>query len=83
MSTHWSVRSWSPEIGEISFQDGKWALIKDAWVGTDQIETMLKHRCVDDDKHVWWRLSEPICPKCGDKAPEAIVGLCNLANWER
>ena len=84
MSTTWSMRNWSPDIGEVSFQDGKWALIKDCWIGgEDKIELMLKHRCVDSDEHEWWRAPTTTCPECGDTAPDEIVGLCALANWER
>lgn len=84
MITPWSVRSWNPEIGEIAFQDGKWALIKDSLVGgPEKIELMLKHRCVDSDQHTWWRAVTTTCPECGDTAPDAIVGLCVLGNWDR
>ena len=84
MATHWSVRNWNTEIGEIAFQDGKWALIKDSWLGMpEKIELVLKHRCVVYDQHTWWRLNTTTCRACGDTAPDEIVGLQALANWDR
>lgn len=49
---------------------------------TDDAGMRIWHRC---DGYRWrvYSGTRPICSQCKKKAPDAIIGLRNLTNWDR
>ena len=69
------VRDWSI----VSNDDGSWKAPTISWVG-------MSHQCYGEawsHKVNRLHLDKGLCGHCGEKIPQEIIGLQQLANWDR
>ena len=63
------------------FEDGDWRLVGGIMSGG---MAALMHRCSKDSSLDYWRLAyNSLCGACSAEAPDELIGLKALQDWER
>lgn len=64
------------------FEDGDWRLVGGVWRTIS-----IMHRCVKPipkDRDGWWYYADKgVCGSCLEPAPDKLIGLQALVNWDR